>query len=106
MRLMSWQYMSDDTQTPVNEERYWIRLTLAPPFSSVMITWPLNVCSTSNQLQQAAEGVVYDVICHKMHTNGFKGVQRWYMSGLGVSKQVVCLILTMFILKLYQKAIN
>ena len=29
---------------------------------------------------------------------------RWYIRGWGVSKQVVCLILTMFIVKLYLKA--
>ena len=40
-----------------------------------------------------------------MHNIGFKAVQRWYIRGWGVSKQVVCLILTISILKLYLKAI-
>ena len=41
-----------------------------------------------------------EVICHKMHPIVFKSVQSWYIRGWGVSKTVVCLILTMFILKL------
>ena len=39
-----------------------------------------------------------------MHTIGFKSVQRWYIRGWGVSKQVVCLILTLFMLKLQSKS--
>ena len=39
---------------------------------------------------------------HKMHNIGF----WWYIRGWGVSKQIVCLILTMFIVKLYLKAIE
>ena len=31
---------------------------------------------------------------------------RWYVRGWGVSNQVVCLILTMFIVKLFLKAIH
>ena len=41
-----------------------------------------------------------------MHNIGFKGAQKWYIRGWGVSKTVMCLILTMFILKLYLKAIR
>ena len=42
---------------------------------------------------------------HKKHTIGFKAVRRWYIRGWGVSKRVVCLTLTIYILKLYLKAI-
>ena len=37
-----------------------------------------------------------------MHIIGF----RWYIRGWVVWKQVVCLLLTMFMLKLYLKAIR
>ena len=43
---------------------------------------------------------------HKKRTIGFKDVQRWYIRDWGVSKQVVCLILTMLIVKLYLKTIS
>ena len=46
--------------------------------------------------------MVLEVIWQKMHNIGF----RLYIRGWGVSKQVVCLILTMFIVKLYLKAIR
>ena len=49
----------------------------------------------------------YKKLCDiKKRTIGFKAVQRWYIRGWGVSKRVVCLILTMFILKLCLKAIR
>ena len=42
---------------------------------------------------------------HKKHTIGFKAVQRWCIRGWGVSMTVVCLILAVFVVKLYLKAI-
>ena len=39
-----------------------------------------------------------------MHNFGFKAVQSWFIRGWDVSKQAVFLIRTMFILKLYLKA--
>ena len=45
---------------------------------------------------------VKKLLCHKMHNIGF----RKYIKGLGVSKPIVCLILTMFIVKPYLNAIR
>ena len=41
-----------------------------------------------------------------MHHIGFKTVLRWYIRWWRVSKQVLCFILTMFVLKPYPNAIR
>ena len=42
----------------------------------------------------------------KKHNIGFKALQRWYIRGWDVPKQIVCLTHTIFILTFYLKAIR
>ena len=53
------------------------------------------------EIERGWGGRIRSSMIKKMHNIGFKAVQRWF-----VSKQVVCLILTMLIAKLYLKAIR